>query len=66
MRIIAGIAIQRALSSSPPNRKSVAVAPLVAQAGHMLGTIAQTTMTIPSGRQRRWKPVIAVSPVASV
>ena len=38
---------------------------VVAQPGHMLGTMAQTTMAMPSGRHSRWKPVIAVSPVAS-
>jgi hypothetical protein len=62
----AGIAIQRALSSLPPNTNSSAVAPLVAHAGHMFGTIAQATITRPSGFHSRWKPVTAVSPVASV
>ena len=66
MRISAGIATQRALSSVPPNTKSRAVAPDVAQAGHMFGRIAQAIITRPSGFQRRWKPVTAVSPVASV
>ncbi len=39
---------------------------LVAHPGHMLGRIAQATMTIPHPRHMRWKPEIAVSPVASV
>ena len=66
MASIAGIAIQRALSASPPKMNSVAVDALVAHAGHMLGTIAHATITSPSGFHSRWKPVIAVSPVASV
>ena len=55
-----------AFGSPPPARKVRIVAPLTAHAGHMFGTIAHATMTRPSGRHSRWKPVIAVSPVASV
>lgn len=53
----APIAIAFALP--PPNRNVVIVAALVTQPGHMFGMIAQATITSPSGRHRRWKPVIA-------
>jgi len=44
----------------------VMVPALITQPGHMFGMIAQPTISSPNGRQSRWKPVIAVSPVASV
>jgi hypothetical protein len=61
---IAPIAI--ALALPPPNRNVVIVAALVAHAGQMFGTIAHAIISSPNGFHRRWKPVTAVSPVASV
>jgi len=60
------MATQRALVSPSPKANRVAVEALVAQAGHMFGRIAHTIITMPSGFHSRWKPVTAVSPVASV
>jgi hypothetical protein len=64
MSTIAPMAIAFALP--PPNRNVVIVAALVAQAGQTFGTIAHATINSPNGFHRRWKPVTAVSPVASV
>ena len=42
------------------------VTPLVAQPGHMFGTIVNRQNSAPHGFQKRTKPATAVSPVASV
>ena len=50
----------------PPTRNVKIVTPLVAQPGHMFGTIVKTQNSSPHGFQNRTKPATAVSPVASV
>jgi hypothetical protein len=53
-------------TSPPPNRKVETVAALVAQPGHEVASSASRTRMMPHGFHSRWKPVIAVCPVASV
>ena len=52
--------------SPPPNAKVATVAAPVAQPGHEVASSASPTRIRPHGFHSRWKPVIAVCPVASV
>jgi hypothetical protein len=54
------------VASPPPKANVATVAALVAQPGHAVASTASPTSTSPHGFHRRWKPVIAVWPVASV
>jgi hypothetical protein len=54
------------LAFPPPNAKVATVAALVAQPGQVVASRPISTMIRPHGFHRRWKPVIAVCPVASV
>ena len=53
-------------TSPPPNAKVATVAALVAQPGQTVASRAISTRISPNGFHIRWKPVIAVCPVASV
>jgi len=52
--------------SPPPNANVATVAAPVAQPGHEVASSASPTMISPHGFHSRWKPVMAVCPVASV
>ena len=60
------IPIAMTVGLPPPNRNVAIVAALVAQPGHAVANSAIITRIRPHGFHSRWKPVIAVWPVASV
>jgi hypothetical protein len=54
------------VASPPPNANVATVAAPVAHPGHEVASSAIRTSARPHGFHSRWKPVIAVCPVASV